>query len=111
MSSLLPLPVKVNSHVRLDVEVAVAGSLAVLSDDPQHGVRLAGDADDGSARATGTPTGGLEHGVMGQQAEVCQDAPWAGSAANAAPDGLCAVWCERRRGGLAGFVVLDVDGW
>jgi hypothetical protein len=65
----LPLPVKVNSHVRFGVEVAdVAGSAAVLGDDPQHRVRLACDADDGSARATGTPTGGLEHGVMAQQA-------------------------------------------
>jgi hypothetical protein len=36
----LPLPVKANSHVPLDVEIAdVAGSVTVLGDDPQHGVR------------------------------------------------------------------------
>jgi hypothetical protein len=65
----LPAAAEVDSHVGLGVEVAdVAGSTAVFGDDPQHGVGLAGDADDGSARATGAPTRGLEHGVMAQQA-------------------------------------------
>jgi hypothetical protein len=65
----LPAAAEVNSNVRLGIEVAdVATSAAVLGEDPQHGVGLAGDADDGSARATGDVVAGPMPGAPSARA-------------------------------------------